>query len=67
MNCCHLVLTKQFLYCSDDEQFKAQLKDIHAITPVDIIIDYLWGHSAELILACIKGMVYLPTKFVRIC
>lgn len=39
----------------DDEQFNAQLKDIHAITPVDIIIDYLWGHSAELILACIKG------------
>lgn len=39
----------------DDDQFKAQLKTIHAQTPVDIIIDYLWGHSAEMILACLKG------------
>jgi NADPH:quinone reductase-like Zn-dependent oxidoreductase len=39
----------------DDEQFKAQLKAIHAQTPIDIIIDYLWGHTAEMILACIKG------------
>lgn len=39
----------------DDEQFKAQLKTIHAQTPIDIIIDYLWGHTAEMILACIKG------------
>ncbi|MCC8425779.1 zinc-binding alcohol dehydrogenase family protein [Mucilaginibacter sp. UR6-11] len=39
----------------DDESFKAQLKAIHAQTPIDIIIDYLWGHTAEIILACIKG------------
>lgn len=39
----------------DDEQFKAQLKAIHAQTPIDIIIDYLWGHTAEMILSCIKG------------
>jgi NADPH:quinone reductase-like Zn-dependent oxidoreductase len=39
----------------DDEQFKAQLKAIHAQTPVDIVIDYLWGHTAEMILACLKG------------
>jgi NADPH:quinone reductase-like Zn-dependent oxidoreductase len=39
----------------DDEQFKAQLKAIHTQTPIDIIIDYLWGHTAEMILACIKG------------
>lgn len=39
----------------DDEQFKMQLKNIHAVAPVDIIIDYLWGHTAELILDCIKG------------
>lgn len=38
-----------------DEQFKAQLKAIHTQTPIDIIIDYLWGHTAEMILACIKG------------
>jgi NADPH:quinone reductase-like Zn-dependent oxidoreductase len=39
----------------DDEQFKAQLKAIHEQTPIDLIIDYLWGHTAEMILACIKG------------
>jgi NADPH:quinone reductase-like Zn-dependent oxidoreductase len=39
----------------DDEPFKAQLKAIHAQTPVDVIIDYLWGHTAEMILACVKG------------
>jgi NADPH:quinone reductase-like Zn-dependent oxidoreductase len=39
----------------DDEQFEAQLKTIHAQTPIDIIIDYLWGHTAEMILACVKG------------
>lgn len=39
----------------DDEQFKAQLKAVHAQTPIDIIIDYLWGHTAEMILSCIKG------------
>ena len=39
----------------DDEQFKAQLKAIHTQTPIDIIIDYLWGHTAEMILTCMKG------------
>lgn len=38
-----------------DVDFKAQLAAIHANTPIDIIIDYLWGHTAEMILACIKG------------
>jgi NADPH:quinone reductase-like Zn-dependent oxidoreductase len=39
----------------DDEQFKAQIKAIHANTPIDIVLDYLWGHTAEMILACLKG------------
>lgn len=39
----------------DDEQFKAQLKAVHAETPVDVIIDYLWGHTAEMILDCVMG------------
>ena len=38
-----------------DEQFLQQLKDEHAIHPVDVVIDYLWGHTAELILAALKG------------
>lgn len=39
----------------DDEQFTTQIKAIHQQTPIDIVIDYLWGHTAEMILACIKG------------
>jgi NADPH:quinone reductase-like Zn-dependent oxidoreductase len=39
----------------DDEQFKAKLKAIRTQTPIDVIIDYLWGHTAEMILACVKG------------
>ena len=39
----------------EDEQFVAQVKEIHKSTPVDIIIDYLWGHTAELLLSALKG------------
>lgn len=39
----------------DDEGFKKQITAIHSETPIDIIVDYLWGHTAEMILACIKG------------
>jgi NADPH:quinone reductase-like Zn-dependent oxidoreductase len=38
-----------------DESFKTRITEIHSNTPIDIIIDYLWGHTAEMILACIKG------------
>ena len=39
----------------EDEHFIAQIQVIHASTPIDIIVDYLWGHSAEMLLGCIKG------------
>lgn len=39
----------------EDEQFIATLKQIHKATPVDVVIDYLWGHTAEMILACLQG------------
>jgi NADPH:quinone reductase-like Zn-dependent oxidoreductase len=45
----YLVLTQT------DEDFIKQFKTIHANTPIDIIIDYLWGRSAELILKSLKG------------
>ncbi len=51
-----------------DEQFIDQLKAIHNSSPIDIIIDYLWGHSAELILAALKGKGSFThkTRFVSI-
>ncbi|MEN2488921.1 zinc-binding alcohol dehydrogenase family protein [Flavobacterium sp. B11] len=39
----------------DDESILSQLKEIHKKTPIDIVIDYLWGHSAELIFSVLKG------------
>jgi NADPH:quinone reductase-like Zn-dependent oxidoreductase len=38
-----------------DEQFLARLREIYLINPFDVIIDYLWGHPAELILDSLKG------------
>lgn len=39
----------------DDESFAGKIKSIHQQTPIDVIIDYLWGTTAELILSCLKG------------
>jgi len=52
----------------DDEKFISQIKEIHNNTPFDIIIDYLWGHRAELILASLKGKGSFThkTRFVSV-
>jgi NADPH:quinone reductase-like Zn-dependent oxidoreductase len=52
----------------DDEPFVAKIKEIHNKTPIDIIIDYLWGHTAELILSALKGKGSFThkTRFVSI-
>lgn len=39
----------------NNEAFTTQLKAIHSVTPIDIVIDYLWGQTASLILASLKG------------
>jgi NADPH:quinone reductase-like Zn-dependent oxidoreductase len=39
----------------DDEQIINQIKEIHLHNPIDIVIDYLWGHPMELILKALKG------------
>lgn len=38
-----------------DETIISRIKNLHDQNPVDIVIDYLWGHSAELILSSLKG------------
>lgn len=38
-----------------DESFVSVIKKAHQQNPLDIVIDYLWGHSAELILSSLKG------------
>ncbi|TDO71191.1 NADPH:quinone reductase-like Zn-dependent oxidoreductase [Flavobacterium chryseum] len=39
----------------DDETILKQIQAIHKETPIDIVLDYLWGHPAELILSALKG------------
>ncbi|BAU52021.1 quinone oxidoreductase family protein [Mucilaginibacter gotjawali] len=39
----------------DDAQFMNRVKALHQINPVNVVIDYLWGHTAELILSSLKG------------
>lgn len=38
-----------------DEDLVTQIKKAHRQDPIDIVVDYLWGHSAELILHSFKG------------
>lgn len=39
----------------NDASIVNQIKEIHQDTPIDIILDYLWGKSAEIILSTLKG------------
>jgi NADPH:quinone reductase-like Zn-dependent oxidoreductase len=39
----------------EDKQFIEQLKAAHANSPIDVVIDYLWGHTAEMILTSLMG------------
>jgi len=39
----------------NDQALAEQLKDAHTETPFNVVIDYLWGSSAEIILASLKG------------
>jgi len=38
-----------------DEEFVARLRQLHQGTPINVIIDYLWGRTAEMILSALKG------------
>ncbi|MEJ5050826.1 zinc-binding alcohol dehydrogenase family protein [Chryseobacterium culicis] len=38
-----------------DHDFKQKIKEIHEETPIDIVLDYIWGHSIEMILSAFKG------------
>ncbi|MCD0467470.1 zinc-binding alcohol dehydrogenase family protein [Flavobacterium sp. ENC] len=56
------------LLMQPDEDFIKHIKKIHSTAPIDIIIDYLWGRSAELILKSLKGDgSFTPrTRFVSV-
>jgi NADPH:quinone reductase-like Zn-dependent oxidoreductase len=46
----------------DDTQFLSQVKQHHQEKPIDVIIDYLWGHSAELLLSSLMGQGSFTNK-----
>lgn len=52
----------------DDAHFTDQLKALQQATPIDIVIDYLWGHTAELILSVLRGngMFTNPVRYVSV-
>lgn len=52
----------------NDDKFYSQIKNIQCLSPVDVVIDYLWGHTAELILSAFKGRGAFThkTRFVSI-
>lgn len=52
----------------DNENFISQMRRIHNSTPLDVIIDYLWGNTAELILEALKakGAFTHKTRFVSV-
>lgn len=39
----------------DDESIKKQIQEIHQQTPIDLVIDYLWGKPIELIIDALEG------------
>ena len=52
----------------DDEVIVSKLKQINSETPFNIVVDYLWGHPAELVLASFqrKGGITSKVKYVSV-
>ena len=52
----------------DDEAIIHHMKELHSTTPIDIVLDYTWGHPVELILTALKGggAVHMVSHRVRL-
>jgi NADPH:quinone reductase-like Zn-dependent oxidoreductase len=52
----------------EDAAFIEALQRIHRVTPINVVIDYLWGHTAEMVLASLKGKGSFSarTRFVSV-
>lgn len=47
--------TQTLVLTDDNEALQQQIKAIHRVTPIDIVIDYLWGKPFQAILNAFKG------------
>ena len=56
------------LLTQDDDAIIKQIQQLHTESPIDIVVDYLWGHPAELLLMALKGNGSFthPTRFVSV-
>jgi NADPH:quinone reductase-like Zn-dependent oxidoreductase len=52
----------------EDAVFIDALQRVHRVTSINVVIDYLWGHTAEMILASLKGKGAFSarTRFVSV-
>lgn len=50
----------------DDEQFIGLLTAIQNATPIDVVLDYTWGHPMELIISVLSNAASHPVKIVAI-
>jgi NADPH:quinone reductase-like Zn-dependent oxidoreductase len=50
----------------DDKPLVEQIQALHNNGPIDIVIDYLWGHPAELILTALKGSNNIHASTARV-
>jgi NADPH:quinone reductase-like Zn-dependent oxidoreductase len=50
----------------EDQTVINYLKTVHGQTPIDIVLDYLWGHPMELILSALKDLPPHTVKIVTI-
>lgn len=51
----HFGATQTITLTEDNEALQEQIKAIHQITPIDVVIDYLWGKPFQAILNAFKG------------
>ncbi len=52
----------------EDGAFTTALQNVHRHSPLNVVIDYLWGHTAEMILQVLKGdgSFTQKTRFVSV-
>jgi NADPH:quinone reductase-like Zn-dependent oxidoreductase len=50
----------------DDNAIIKQIQESHTKTPIDIVLDYIWGHPVELILNAFKSLPPRKLKIVTI-
>ncbi|WP_255563121.1 zinc-binding alcohol dehydrogenase family protein [Mucilaginibacter sp. 21P] len=52
----------------NDDAFLSAVHELHQKTPIQVVIDYLWGRTAEIILSAIKGHgdFTVRTRFVSV-